>query len=905
MAGVRQGQFPLTTLVAAVMVAGGLILGTGAVQPAWLDAGVSPGVGTLAAGSGVAALASLLRLRVRIDSGLVELPWGEAAVMILCHLLPPGWIPAAVLVGAGGVQAGAGLLGRRGGTGPVPGSVSALTVAVSVAALLGCAVGPTYDRPLSARTAIALLTAATTYWLITTYLIARRIDRRVDRAAASGPGASVGGHGADGAERETGRRPARGGAGSGVSLATFGRVANTKLLMVVGNLTVGLLAAAVEGSWLVLLPPLVWLLQQTYAYRLRLDDERRTWHLFSEVSGQLNRLDEREAAAAGVFGSLRLFPAATMAEIAVTGVNGGPRAYAAERGRGVAEVTQGTASATGESAVAAAGPAPAPSGGVTTPGGTEGSPVVTAPATRLRPALGRMILPAFRSGRTFETHPLMAEGAKIGELRLWIGPKYRFTRRDRLMLSAYGDALAAALHDAATHQELRSIVDRGSYEAMHDPLTGMVNRGALLARGNSALRRLAPQAPVALLLLDVNHFKEVNNTLGHAAGDELLQVIALRLGAAVRADETLARLGGDEFAVLLMEVPPPAESERGAIPSPSPSTLDYAIGRARRLAEQVAAPTEICGVVLSVEASVGVVTGRAGDVDMTELLRRADIAMYQAKRGTRGVAWYEPSGDESSVDRLALLAELREALGTRDQLTVVLQPMVSLDTGALVAVEALARWRHPRRGWLEPDEFLDAVEHSELVGPFTRYILDLALQIEAGWISEGIEMPIAVNLSARSLLDPTLAEELPRLLQGRHVPPERLTLEITESVVLSELATVEEVLAALRAVGVRIAVDDFGSGFSSLTFLTRVPVDEVKIDRAFVARMVESAEAAAIVRTTVDLGRQLGLRVVAEGVESSAQRLALVALGCVAAQGYHFYRPLPPERMALILASTA
>jgi diguanylate cyclase (GGDEF)-like protein len=566
-------------------------------------------------------------------------------------------------------------------------------------------------------------------------------------------------------------------------------------------------------------------------------DERWTWQLFADVTRELNRLDERDAAAAGIGGALRLFPAMA-AEVTVYDLGGSePRIYSAERD---GEVT--------------------------------GGPLRQQPATGWRRQL------------PVEPRPLLVDGAPVGELRLRLARPVRFSRRDRHMLAAYGDALAAALHDAATNHELRSIAERSSYEAVHDGLTGVGNRAALLASGAALLGGLPPEASVAMLLLDVNHFKEVNNTLGYGAGDELLQIVALRLAAAAGADEPLARLGGDEFAMLLPHV-----------------QLDEAIERARRLAGQIAAPTEVSDVVLSVEASVGVAVAPAGAVDMTELLRRADIAMYQAKRGNQPVAWYEAARDEASIDRLGMLAEVRVALAVRDQFVLELQPVVELDSGRPLGAEVLVRWNHPRRGRLMPGDFLDAIEHSELVGAFTRYVLDRSLELAGGWAADGMKVPIAVNLSARSLLDGALADDLPRLLEQHTVAADLLTLEITESVVLTELADVEVVLAALRAVGVRLAVDDFGSGFSSLTFLARVAVDEVKIDRTFVARMVDSPEAEAIVRTTVDLGRQLGIRVVAEGVETPEQRTALRALGCTVAQGYHFYRPLSPRRAADVL----
>jgi EAL domain-containing protein (putative c-di-GMP-specific phosphodiesterase class I) len=277
--------------------------------------------------------------------------------------------------------------------------------------------------------------------------------------------------------------------------------------------------------------------------------------------------------------------------------------------------------------------------------------------------------------------------------------------------------------------------------------------------------------------------------------------------------------------------------------------------------------------------------------------------MYQAKDAGQAVARYDVTRDEASTDRLALLAEMREALSSGDQVHLLVQPAVRLADGGVVGVEALARWNHPRRGALDPGDFLPAVELGDLIGPFTRYVLDRALQVMVDWRRQGVDLPWAVNLSARGLLDPKLPNDVQALLERYGVPADRLVLEITESVVVPDLPVIDEVLRSLRRIGVRLAVDDFGTGFSSLTFLTRVQVDEVKIDRAFVKAMVHSPEAAAIVRTTVDLGRELGLRVVAEGVETMEQRDLLIAMGCVSAQGYLFFRPMPPAKALIALTA--
>ncbi|GIG58409.1 hypothetical protein Lfu02_27810 [Longispora fulva] len=256
-------------------------------------------------------------------------------------------------------------------------------------------------------------------------------------------------------------------------------------------------------------------------------------------------------------------------------------------------------------------------------------------------------------------------------------------------------------------------------------------------------------------------------------------------------------------------------------------------------------------------------------------------------------------------ERMILLAELREALLVEDQLVLAMQPAVELSTGAPIGAEALVRWHHPSRGLLAPDAFIEVVEHSDLVGPFSRYILDLALRIVSDWARGGLIMPVAVNLSARNLLEPELPQMVAAALARYGVPADRLVLEITETVMMDESPVIEEVLIGLRALGVRIAVDDFGTGYSSLTLLTRFQVDEVKVDRAFVSQMGHSPEAMAIVKTTVDLGRALGLRVVAEGVETAEQRATLIGMGCTAAQGYHFSPPLFPDKANAALVGLA
>jgi diguanylate cyclase (GGDEF)-like protein len=621
--------------------------------------------------------------------------------------------------------------------------------------------------------------------------------------------------------------------------------------MFVGNVIVGLVVVSLvdrDPRWLLLLPPALWLLQQTYGHRLRADDERRAWQEFATGIGDLNRLDEREVAAAAVSHSLRLFGAERV-ELDVLRSDGVVRRYTGDSAgeRADTEAHERSSSAEGESTL---------------------------------------------------VRRLSVADVQVGELRVELPRATLPSPRDELALNAFAEALAAALHDSAAHRELGIVKGIAAYEAVHDQLTSLHSRTAMLARGDEVLCGLEHGTPVALVLIDVNRFRDVNDTLGHAAGDELLQALADRLGTLVDGDDVLGRMGGDEFALLITATPEPApQAAIGNRDDAQPAALR----KARALVEQLAHPVEVQGVRMSVEASAGVVVAGAGTVGMTELLRRADVALYQAKDGGSSVAWYDSSRDVASTDQLALLAELREALAVDDQLYLVLQPAVDLSTGEPTGVEALIRWRHPRRNNLMPAEFVRAAEGSEMVGLFTRYVIDKALEVAADIVAHDMTVPISVNLSAQSLLDPTLPADINELLRRHGVPSNQLVVEITETVVLRELDVVDEVLGALRQMGVRLAVDDFGTGFSSLSFLDRIEVDELKVDRSFVMRMGESPQAAAIVQSIVELGHRMHLRVVAEGVETAAQRAALVDLGCSAAQGYHFFKPMPADKIVTVL----
>jgi diguanylate cyclase (GGDEF)-like protein len=429
---------------------------------------------------------------------------------------------------------------------------------------------------------------------------------------------------------------------------------------------------------------------------------------------------------------------------------------------------------------------------------------------------------------------------------------------------------------------LRVALERSEHDALHDPLTGLPNRRGLFTHLHQAL---ADGAPFALLLVDLDHFKELNDTLGHAAGDELLRELGPRLTGAVPASAFVARLGGDEFAVVL------GGGEEGAIAA------------ARRIRDAIEDPYPYEGLRLLVEASVGVALHHGTGGDAETLMRHADVAMYAAKAGGLGWQLYCAARDGHSKDRLALVGELPDAIAD-GQLVVEYQPKIDLRSGAVAGVEALVRWQHPERGLLGPGAFIPLAERTGLMRPLTLHVLDQALAQAAQWEAEGLDLHVAINLSAPNLLDPRLAGDVERLLTARGVPPQRLVLEITETIVGADPVRVGEVLAALRELGVSLALDDFGTGSSSLGNLRRLPVDELKIDKSFILGMEDDPEAAAIVRTTICLAHDLGLRAVAEGIENELVAHQLQRFGCDLAQGFHFARPMSPEAVAGFVRST-
>ena len=458
-----------------------------------------------------------------------------------------------------------------------------------------------------------------------------------------------------------------------------------------------------------------------------------------------------------------------------------------------------------------------------------------------------------------------------------LGETASFTPSDLRLLQTLTGHLAVAAGNA-------QLVERLAHEASHDTLTGLPNRAQLTRRIDQLAA--AGQDDVCVLLLDLDRFKEINDGLGHAAGDRLLREVADRLSALLPGSATVARLGGDEFAVLVPHLP-------GGEPA--------ADGLARRVAAELQRPVSIDEALVTPEASIGIALLDAGTPAHADLLRRADTAMYVAKHGGLPTALYHPDMDRGRLESLALLADLRTALRDQpQQLAVHFQPKLDIASGAVVGAEALLRWQHPTLGTIGPDRFVPLAESTGLIDQFTPLVLAMALGQCARWRQTHPTMRVAVNLSARNLGDPELPGQVTRALHAAGLPAEALVLEITESSVMNDPEQALAVLNRIAALGIALSLDDFGTGYSNLSYLHRLPVHELKIDRSFVAGLttVDSRASRALVSSIIRLGHSLELQLVAEGVESEEVLAELAELGCHVAQGYLFSRPLAPAAFA-------
>jgi diguanylate cyclase (GGDEF)-like protein len=434
---------------------------------------------------------------------------------------------------------------------------------------------------------------------------------------------------------------------------------------------------------------------------------------------------------------------------------------------------------------------------------------------------------------------------------------------------------------------VRRQMEEIEYRALYDALTGLPNRTLFRDRIEQAIATAGEDGSVAVMLLDVDRFREINDALGHELGDLLLQELGERLRDQLREGELLARLGGDEFGILFPSV-----------------TWEAAAESAARVHAALEDPFPLRGLPLEIAASVGVAAypEHGGDVDT--LLQRADVAMYMAKDGHVRTAVYDPEQDTNDAVRLVLAGELRRAIEA-GELLVYFQPKADLASGEIVGAEALVRWQHPERGFIPPNDFIPIAERTGLIKPLTRYVLAEALRQCQVWNAAGLELHVAVNLTIPDLLDLEVPDRIAALLAETGVRPEQLELEITETTILADPFHVRQVLTSLHEMGLRIAIDDFGTGYSSLAYLKRLPVQAIKIDRSFVMGMCEDASDATIVRSTIDLAHNLGLEVVAEGVETEEVWDALRALDCSLAQGYLIGRPAPASELVELLTQRA
>jgi diguanylate cyclase (GGDEF)-like protein len=500
--------------------------------------------------------------------------------------------------------------------------------------------------------------------------------------------------------------------------------------------------------------------------------------------------------------------------------------------------------------------------------GTEGQPVWVRGASCAD--LGCEETP---DGTTWLVLPLAQGATSAGCFGIVADQRDAFDAEDQAYFGLVAERITVALENARRAAELARM-------AFHDTLTGLPNRALLLDRLEQALLRGSRHSrPVAVLFVDLDNFKLVNDSLGHEAGDLLLQQVGERLRAAMRAEDTLARFGGDEFVVLLEE----------------PADAAEALGVADRLAGALRTPVELEGRPMVVEASIGVALSGPGRERPADLLRDADLALYRAKTaGKARSALFEPGLAAAAVRRLELENDLRRAL-ERQEFCLYYQPIVELATGELAGWEALVRWQHPEQGLVPPGEFIPIAEETGLIVPIGEWVLQEACRQAREWQDQAgaCRRVMSVNLSGRQFQQPSLVDDVRHVLASAGLDPRALKLEITESVVMQDVAAASATLTALAALGVRIAIDDFGTGYSSLAYLKRFPIETLKIDRSFVSGIVQDPQDAAIVRSVIALAKTLNLTVTAEGIETPGQQARLEELGCDLGQGYLFGRPLP------------
>lgn len=442
-------------------------------------------------------------------------------------------------------------------------------------------------------------------------------------------------------------------------------------------------------------------------------------------------------------------------------------------------------------------------------------------------------------------------------------------------------AVQRELRQAERRRQHKNAEEKIRYMAYYDSLTRLPNRHLLMDRVQQAvLYGNRNKTTVALMVIDLNRFKEINDTLGHHRGDIVLQQVGERLQQTLRKSDTVAYLGGDEFAVLLQ-----------------PGNPGNTILVAEKIIKSLQPPIIIGDLPITIEASIGIAYYPDHGKSVESLLQHADVAMYLAKETGAGYSIYSAEQDQHTPRRLLLMTELRKAI-EQDQLFLQYQPKIQLQTGRTVGAEALVRWQHPDYGLIPPDQFIGLAEKTELIKPLTRWVLEkVQHEFTALW-NDGVKMPVSVNLSTRNLHDPILPEQFSEILRSSGTSPECIEVEITESAIMIDPLRAREAMDILKTMGIRFAIDDYGTGYASLAYLKNLPVDEIKIDKYFVMNMTQDTTDAVIIRSTIDMAHNLGLTVIAEGVEDQGTWDSLMALGCDAAQGYFMSPPLSaPEFM--------
>ena len=463
-----------------------------------------------------------------------------------------------------------------------------------------------------------------------------------------------------------------------------------------------------------------------------------------------------------------------------------------------------------------------------------------------------------------------------------VGTKLLITAFIVVWIAAWGALILSSLIIKGIENKNREI----EHQAQHDSLTGLLNRVWLGSHMNEILLKATKRkSSVAILVMDLDRFKEINDTLGHDSGDELLKHVAGRIKNAIQETDIVIRLGGDEFAIIM--------------PDGDPSSAMGCVGRILRSME---APVKLAQAKVDAKISIGISFFPDHGGELNTLIRRSEVAMYEAKLKNSGYAIYHRDNDPYNIRRLTLLSDLNDAVN-REQLSLLFQPKVEIANGRIIGAEALIRWNHPELGSIPPNEFIPLAEHGGMIQPITLWVMSESLRQQAQWRDNGIALNIAINISAKNLQDSGFPRQLAELMKVWNASPESVELEITESAVMLDPTQALAILAELHSMKIRLSIDDFGTGYSSLAYIKKLPVDTIKIDRSFVMDMENDSNDEAIVRATVGMAHSLGLKVVAEGIETLGAWKMLEEMGCDIAQGYFISRPLPFDQLSAFLTT--